>query len=84
MGTIKRHISAITIEQYNYFGHVEDFGKLNAKVLYKKYGKLYICHVHMDFFNRDFIVIQDGAKENKALTGFRQAFHSWLLENNKI
>jgi hypothetical protein len=60
----------ITIEKINYFGDSDkDF---NAKVLYRKYGKLYHATLYIDYFNRRFH-IPNQPKECKVLTGLEQA-----------
>ena len=63
----------ITIETFNYLGHSSD-RNFNAKVLYRKAGKLYLAHVFVDFFNKR-VYIPKQAKECKVLKGFEQAIN---------
>jgi len=63
----------ITIETVNYFGHSSE-RNFNAKVLYRKAGKLYLAHVDIDFFNKR-VHIPKQAKECKVLKGFEQAIN---------
>jgi hypothetical protein len=63
----------ITIETVNYLGH--DYSRnFNAKVLYRKAGKLYLAHIDIDFFNKR-VSIPKQAKECKVLKGFAQAIN---------
>lgn len=63
----------IKIETVNYFGNLpgRDF---NAKVLYRKNGKLKLAHVYIDFFNKQ-VYIPKQPKECKVLVGFEQAIN---------
>ena len=63
----------ITIETVNYLGRSTD-RNFNAKVLYRKNGKLYLAHVNIDFFNKR-VSIPKQAKECKVLKGFEQAIN---------
>jgi len=63
----------ITIETVNYLGDSND-RNFNAKVLYRKNGKLYLAHVDIDFFNKR-VYIPKQAKECKVLKGFQQAIN---------
>ena len=64
---------AITIENLNYLGN--DFDRnFNAKVLYRKNGKLYLAHVYIDFFNKR-VHIPKQPKECKILKGFQDAIN---------
>ena len=65
----------ITIETLNYFGN-DDSRNFNAKVLYRKNGKLYLAHVDIDYFNKR-VYIPKQAKECKILTGFEQAINQY-------
>ena len=61
----------ITIEKVNYLGQSND-RNFNAKVLYRKNGKLNLAHVDIDFFNKR-VHIPKQPKECKILVGFQQA-----------
>lgn len=62
--------NTVTIEKVNYFGdNGDDF---NAKALYRKNGKLYLCHIHIDFFNKGIYTTKQ-PKEGKVLVGFDAA-----------
>jgi hypothetical protein len=63
----------INIEQVNYFGHSSD-RNFNAKVLYRKNGKLFLAHIDIDFFNKR-VYIPKQAKECKILKGFQEAIN---------
>ena len=63
----------ITIENVNYFGD-DSSRNYNAKVLYKKFGKLYLAHVDIDFFNKR-VYIPKQPKECKVLVGFEQEMY---------
>lgn len=63
----------IIIETVNYLGHSFD-RNYNAKVLYRKNGKLHLAHVDIDFFNNR-VYIPKQAKECKVLAGFEQAIN---------
>jgi hypothetical protein len=63
----------ITIETVNYFGN-DNSRNFNAKVLYRKNGKLYLAHIDIDFFNKQ-VYIPKQAKECKVLSGFQQAIN---------
>jgi hypothetical protein len=71
----------ISIEQFNYFGN-DNSRNFNAKVLYRKAGKLYLAHVYVDFFNKR-VYIPKQPKECKVLTGFDQAIniHQGFVNN---
>jgi hypothetical protein len=64
---------SITIDTVNYFGN-DNSRNFNAKVLYRKNGKLYLAHVDIDFFNK-YVYIPKQAKECKVLSGFQQAIN---------
>jgi len=70
----------ITIDAVNYLGHSSE-RNFNAKVLYKKSGKLYLAHVDIDFFNKR-VYIPKQAKECKVLKGFAQAINKNQGFNN--
>lgn len=63
----------ITIDTVNYFGN-DNSRNFNAKVLYRKNGKLHLAHVDIDFFNKH-VFIPKQAKECKVLSGFQQAIN---------
>jgi len=63
--------NSITIETFNYFGDSAD-RNFNAKVLYRKNGKLRLAHVYVDYFNER-VYIPAQPKECKVLAGFDQA-----------
>jgi hypothetical protein len=63
----------INIEQVNYFGHSSD-RNFNAKVLYRKNGKLFLAHIDIDFFNKR-VYIPKQPKECKVLSGFQNAIN---------
>ena len=71
--TIKMTTQKISIETVNYFGN-DNSRNFNAKVLYRKAGKLYLAHVDIDFFNKK-VYIPKQAKECKVLKGFEQAIN---------
>ena len=70
----------ITIETVNYLGHSND-RNFNAKVLYRKNGKLNLAHVDIDFFNKR-VYIPKQAKECKILVGFENAINKNQFKNN--
>jgi hypothetical protein len=63
----------ITIEAVNYIGNSSD-RNFNAKVLYRKNGKLLLAHVDIDFFNQR-VYIPKQAKECKVFAGFELAIN---------
>lgn len=63
----------IEIEKVNYLGN-DNSRNFNAKVLYRKSGKLYLAHVDIDFFNKR-VHIPKQPKECKVLVGFEQAIN---------
>jgi hypothetical protein len=63
----------IEIEKVNYLGNDTD-RNFNAKVLYRKNGKLHLAHVDIDFFNKR-VYIPKQAKECKVLKGLEQAIN---------
>jgi hypothetical protein len=63
----------ITIENVNYLGN-DNSRNFNAKVLYRKSGKLNLAHVDIDFFNKR-VYIPKQAKECKVLKGFAEAIN---------
>ena len=75
---MKTNKGKIVIEKINYFGG-EDF---NAKALYRKNGKLYLCHIHIDFFNLKIYAERQQPKECKVLTGFEAAVNAYAKETN--
>lgn len=66
-------MSCVNIENFNYFRASCD-KDFNAKVLYRKYGKLYLAHIYVDFFNKR-IYIPKQPKECKVLKGFVEAIN---------
>ena len=72
----------ITIDTVNYFGD-DNSRNFNAKVLYRKNGKLYLAHVDIDFFNK-YVYIPKQAKECKVLTGFQQAINHDIASIRRI
>ena len=64
---------AITIETVNYLGD-SDERNFNAKVLYRKNGKLNLAHVYIDFFNKR-VYVPKQPKECKIIKGFEQAIN---------
>ena len=66
--------SQIEIETVNYFGDNGNANDFNAKVLYRKNGKLQLAHVHIDFFNQR-VYITKQPKECKILAGFERAIN---------
>ncbi len=71
----------IQIEKVNYFGDSNNDKDFNAKVLYRKHGKLYLCHIYIDFFN-EYIYIPKQPKECKVLPGFSSAINTFAKETN--
>ena len=65
----------IAIEQVNYFSklHANVF---NTTVLYRKYGKLYLARVYVDFFNKR-VHVPKQEKDAKALAGFEKAINEF-------
>ena len=63
----------IIIWSVNYLGH-SDERNFNAKVLYRKNGKLNLAHVYIEFFNKR-VYIPKQPKECKILAGFEQAIN---------
>lgn len=64
----------VTIDTVNYFGDRGNTSDFNAKVFYRKNGKLYLAHVHIDFFNER-VYIPRQPKECKILAGFETAIN---------
>lgn len=73
----------VTIEKLNYFGQSTNSIDYNAKVLYKKYGKLYLCHVYVDYFNNRVYISKNQPKECKILVGIDHAVNEFIFGNNK-
>lgn len=69
----------IEIETFNYFGNSED-RNFNAKVLYRKKGKLYLAHIDIDYFNKR-VYIPRQPREAKIVVGFEQAIHDHVFKN---
>ncbi len=63
--------TTITIETLNYFGDCNS-RNFNAKVLYRKNGKLHLAHVYIDFFWKC-VYIPKQPKECKVLKGLVEA-----------
>lgn len=75
--------ATIEIEKVNYFtGRTYD-NDFNAKVLYRKNGKLHLCHIFIDFFNKD-VFVGKQAKECKVLAGFTAAIREWAKKEYKF
>ena len=66
---------SIAIETVNYLGHSSD-RNFNAKVLYRKNGKLYLAHIDIDYFNKR-VYIPKQPKECKILAGFEGAINNY-------
>ncbi len=66
-----------TIEQLNYFGQSTLSNDYNAKVLYRKYGKLYLAHVWVCHFNKAIHVTHKQPKECKVLAGLQTALNEY-------
>jgi hypothetical protein len=69
--------TTIKIEKVNYFGERTNTSDFNAKVLYYKYGKMYLAHIYIDYFNRRVYEGSNNPKEHKALSGFMQAINEY-------
>lgn len=69
----------VTIDTVNYLGNSDD-RNFNAKVLYTKYGNLYLAHVDIDFFNERVYIPKQG-KECRVLTGFEVAINKNQFKN---
>ena len=69
----------ITIESVNYIGRSAD-RNFNAKVLYRKNGKLQLAHVFIDFFNKN-VYVPKQPKECKILAGFAAAINNHEFKN---
>lgn len=65
----------ITIEQVNYFPEL-NYDIYNAKVLYRKYGKLRLCHIYIDWFNNQ-VHVPKQPKECNVLAGFQKAIYKY-------
>ena len=74
----------VTIEQLNYFGESNDNQEYNGKALYRKYGKLYLVHVWIDFFNKAIYVSRNQPKECKKLAGLTNALNEYGRVNYKF
>ena len=61
----------ITIEKIVFFGNVEYDEDFNAKVVYEKYKKIYVCCFFVDFFHRK-IYIPKQPKFHKVLVGLEE------------
>ena len=70
----------ITIESVNFFGNCNT-RNFNAKVLYRKNGKLYLAHVDIDYWAKE-VFIPKQAKECKVLKGFIEAINNHKFPNN--
>jgi hypothetical protein len=64
--------TSITIESVNFLSGQTYADKFNAKVLYRKNGKLELAHVFIDYFNKQ-VFVPKQPKECKVLKGFNQA-----------
>ena len=72
-------MKAITIDKVNYLGD-SDSRNFNAKVLYRKGGKLYLAHIDIDFYHKR-VYIPKQPKECKVLVGFEQAISIHILNS---
>lgn len=76
-------MKSITIESVNYLGR-DRSKNYNAKVLYRKNGKLNLAHIYIDYFNES-VYIPKQPKECKILSGFNEAIqYNNLLSNRFI
>ena len=71
----------IKIEQLNYFGQSTNSRDFNAKVLYRKNGKLYLAHIWVCFFNRAIYIANQQPKECKVLAGLGTALDNYGKEH---
>jgi hypothetical protein len=74
--------ATVQIEQINYFGESTGTTDFNAKVLYRKNGKLYLTHVYVDFWNRRVHEGNNNPKECKTLSGFMSAINEYAEKRN--
>ena len=74
----------VTIEQLNYFGESNDNQEFNGKALYRKYGRLYLVHVWVDFFNKAIHIAHNQPKECKVLAGLAKALNDFGKANYKF
>lgn len=76
-------MATITIESVNYLG-IDRSKNYNAKVLYRKNGKLNLAHIYIDYFNES-VYIPKQPKECKILSGLNEAIqYNNLLSNRFI
>ena len=74
----------ITIEEFNYFPGKTYSDDFNAKVLYRKNGKLYLAHVYVDFFNEHVHISLNQPKECKVLNGFIDVVNEYAKKEFKF
>ena len=72
----------ITVEAVNYFPSRNTYSDWNSKMLYRKYGKLYLCHVYVCFFSRSVYIPRQQPKECTVLKGAQQALELFSEESN--
>ena len=83
---INQHPIMVNIEviKVNYFESIP-YGvgrsEYNGKALYRKYGKTYICHVYIDFFNKEIYIPTQQPKECKVLHGVGKAVNDFAIKN---
>ena len=75
MKTLTTKKQTITIETLNYFGDL-DSADYNAKVLYRKNGKLYLANIYLDFFWKK-VCFPKQPKECKVLVGLENAIKQY-------
>ena len=75
----------ITVESINYYGLPETgYRDYNAAAIYRKYGKLYIVNVWVDFNNAELRVEQTKTNGGKAFNGSVEAINKYSLETRLI
>jgi len=70
--------NSIIITSYNYFGDMPT-QEFNARVLYAKNGKTYLCDVYVDYFNKRVYTNKKQKLEcGKVLKGLDSALLNYL------
>lgn len=75
----------ITVESINYYGLPETgYRDYNATALYRKYGKLYLVYVWVDFYHAKIRISKTQINGGKALKGTSDALNKYALETRLI
>lgn len=74
--------SKIEIVTLNYFSELND-NDFNGKVIYKKYGKTYLAHIYVDFFQKQIYCMKKYQnQETKVLSGLDYALNIYAIEKD--